>query len=177
MSDPAPRPSVKQRTRAARHGLEVTVCDGRGRPVDVRGVAGWLTAVVPRRFRGTVTIALVGDAASRRLNRRYRGVDRATDVLSFPSTNSWRDGRFVGSAGPRDHHLGDVVIATGVAARQARGGGHALNHELRVLALHGFLHLVGYDHERDDGEMQAVESRWRRRGGLEAGLTERAGRP
>lgn len=102
-------------------------------------------------------------------------MDRATDVLSFPSTDSWRDGRFVGTE-PREHHLGDVVIATGVAARQARALGHTLSMELRVLALHGFLHLVGFDHERDGGAMQAVESRWRRRGGLVAGLTERAGR-
>jgi probable rRNA maturation factor len=141
----------------------------------VRGLAAWITMVVPARFRGTVTVALVGDATSRRLNRGYRDVDRATDVLSFPSTESWRDGRFVGPD-PREHHIGDVVIATGVAARQAKALGHAVNTELRVLALHGFLHLVGFDHERDGGEMAAIESRWRRRGGLVAGLTERAGR-
>ncbi len=176
MSDPAPRSSAaKRRTRAASHGLRVMVCDGRGRALRVGALAAWLTAVVPARFRGTVTVALVGDAASRRLNRGYRAVDRATDVLSFPSTDSWRNGRFVGPE-PRDSHLGDIVIATGVASRQAKSLGHAVQTELRVLALHGFLHLVGFDHERDGGEMEAVESRWRRRGGLAAGLTERAGR-
>jgi ssRNA-specific RNase YbeY (16S rRNA maturation enzyme) len=78
------------------------------------------------------------------------------------------------SAGSAPAHLGDVVIATGVAARQAREAGHSLSTELRILALHGLLHLLGYDHERDRGEMARVERRWRRRGGLREGLIERA---
>jgi probable rRNA maturation factor len=73
--------------------------------------------------------------------------------------------------------LGDIVIAAGVAGRQARAAGHSLQTELRLLALHGLLHLLGYDHERDDGRMARLERRLRRRGGLREGLIERAPRP
>jgi probable rRNA maturation factor len=76
-----------------------------------------------------------------------------------------------GTDGPP--HLGDLVIATGVAARQARAEGHAAGVEVRVLALHGLLHLLGYDHETDAGAMRRVEARLRRRGGLPGGLIER----
>jgi probable rRNA maturation factor len=109
-----------------------------------------------------VTIALVGDAAMRRLNRRFAGKDRVTDVLSFPSD-------------PVEGALGDIAIATGVARRQARDGGHTELEELRVLALHGLLHLLGYDHHGDNGSMARLEARLRRKGGLRAGLIERAG--
>jgi probable rRNA maturation factor len=118
--------------------------------------------VAPARARGDLTIAVVADARVRALNRRFRHEDRPTDVLSFPADEPDR--------------LGDVVIAAGVARRQARDAGHALATELRVLALHGLLHLLGYDHESDDGRMARVERRLRRRGGLREGLIER-GRP
>jgi probable rRNA maturation factor len=72
--------------------------------------------------------------------------------------------------------LGEIVIAIGVARRQARLAGHAIQVELRVLALHGLLHLLGYDHERDDGRMARVERRLRRKGGLREGLIERGRR-
>jgi probable rRNA maturation factor len=72
--------------------------------------------------------------------------------------------------------LGDIVIAQGVAARQAREQGHSLATELRILALHGLLHLLGYDHEVDSGQMGRLERRLRRKGGLRQGLTDR-GRP
>jgi len=123
-------------------------------------LASWLASIAPSRARGTVTVAIVSDARVRALNRQYRRKDKATDVLSFPS----------GERGC----LGDVVIAAGVAARQAREAGHTIATELRVLALHGLLHLLGYDHERDDGRMARLERRLRRRGGLEEGLIERA---
>jgi probable rRNA maturation factor len=73
--------------------------------------------------------------------------------------------------------LGDIVIARGVARRQARAARHAEKAELRILALHGLLHLLGYDHERDNGRMLKLERRLRRRGGLREGLIERARRP
>jgi probable rRNA maturation factor len=107
-----------------------------------------------------MTVALVSDARLRALNRRFRKKDRTTDVLSFPSE--------------QPGYLGDVVIAVGVAVRQARTAGHSLGTELRVLALHGLLHLLGYDHERDDGRMARLERRLRTRGGLREGLIERA---
>ena len=123
------------------------------------GLARWLEAVAPARARGEVTVAVVPDARVRALNHRYRGKDTATDVLSFPA------------AAPGE--LGDVVIAAGVAGRQARRAGHSIAVELRVLALHGLLHLLGYDHERDDGLMARLERRLRLKGGLVEGLIER----
>jgi probable rRNA maturation factor len=106
-----------------------------------------------------MTIAVVPDARVRVLNRQFRKKDTPTDVLSFPSDQRG--------------YLGDVVIASGVAARQARDAGHSLGTELRVLALHGLLHLLGYDHEHDDGRMARLERRLRKRGGLREGLIER----
>src|SRR5438874_7193779 len=125
----------------------------------VTGLANWLASVAPARACGAMTVAIVSDARVRALNRRYRRKDNVTDVLSFPSDERG--------------YLGDVVIASGVAVRQARDAGHSLATELRVLALHGLLHLLGYDHERDDGRMARLERRLRTRGGLRAGLIER----
>jgi probable rRNA maturation factor len=147
--------------------LHITVCARDGSPVRAPGLARWLAATAPARARGTVTIMLTGDAAMRRLNREWRDVDRVTDVLSFPTDD---DGpRVRGQA----RHLGDIVIATGVARRQALRAGHAYGTELKVLALHGLLHLLGYDHETDLGQMRRLEARLRRKGGLSAGLIER----
>ena len=139
--------------------LRVAIVDGQGRAIRVPGVARWLRRVAPRRAAGDLTIALVSDARIRALNRTYRGKDRPTDVLSFPGEKP---------------ALGDIAIARGVAARQARQAGHSLGTELRVLALHGLLHLIGYDHERDSGQMRRLETRLRRKGGLREGLIERA---
>ena len=125
-----------------------------------RGLADWLVSVAPAGAKGGLTVGLVSDVRVRTLNRQYRGIGKATDVLSFP-------------AGEPDY-LGDIVIAVGVARRQARDAGHPLATELRVLALHGLLHLLGYDHERDDGRMARLERRLRRLGGLVDGLIERA---
>jgi probable rRNA maturation factor len=119
-----------------------------------------------------MTVALVSDARMRALNRRFRGKDYATDVLSFSAEAI---GRRQSSAQPPvpSPHLGDIVIATGVARRQARTAGHGATEELRILALHGLLHLLGYDHERDNGQMARVERRLRQKGGLREALTER----
>ena len=123
------------------------------------GLARWLASVAPARARGGVTVAIVPDQRVRLLNRQYRRKDTPTDVLSFPSEERG--------------YLGDIVIAAGVARRQAADAGHSLQTELRVLALHGLLHLLGYDHEHDDGRMARLEARLRRRGGLREGLIER----
>lgn len=123
------------------------------------GLASWLRRIAPPRARGKMTIAIATDARVQALNRRHRRKDEPTDVLSFPSDERG--------------YLGDVAIAAGVARRQARAAGHSLQTELRVLALHGLLHLLGYDHERDDGRMSRLERRLRARGGLREGLIER----
>jgi probable rRNA maturation factor len=128
-----------------------------------RALAGWLARAAPARARGEVSVALVSDARIRQLNRRFRGVDEPTDVLSFPAT---------AAIGPR-RVLGDVAIATGVARRQALAAGHSVGVEWRLLALHGLLHLLGYDHERDSGAMARLERRLRRGAGLRVGLIER----
>lgn len=84
-----------------------------------------------------VTLAFVGERAIRTLNRKWMKKDKPTDVLSFPLREKGPDGKY---------YLGDIVIAVPVAARQARAKGHGLDRELRLLAIHGFLHLLGYDH-------------------------------
>ena len=151
--------------------LRVLVADGRGRRLREPALAAWLHRVAPAAARGTVSIALVSTARIRALNRRYRHKDRATDVLSFPA----RDRREVRSKTARlsGDFLGDIVIARRIAGRQAREAGHSEATELRVLALHGLLHLLGYDHERDRGTMRRIEQRLRRKGGLREGLIER----
>ncbi len=102
------------------------------------------------RVRGEMSLVLAGDGLLHRLNRDYRGKDRPTDVLSFPGEG--------GEAG-----LGDVVISVETAERNARSGGRTLARELDVLALHGFLHVLGYDHETDGGTMDRLERRLRKR--------------
>ncbi len=125
------------------------------------GLAAWLSSIAPARARGTVTVAIVADGRVRRLNHLHRRKDAPTDVLSFSSEEAGC--------------LGDIVIAAGVARRQARAAGHSLQTELRVLALHGLLHLLGYDHDCDGGRMARLEARLRQRGGLREGLIERPG--
>ena len=142
--------------------LRVAVTDGRGRQVTARGLTRWLAGVARGTARGELTVALVCDANMRALNRRFLGGNRPTDVLSLPADPPLkrvdRDARF----------LGDVVIATGVAKRQARASGQPVEIEMRRLALHGLLHILGYDHARDDGQMARLERRLLRKGGIEA---------
>ena len=155
----------------------MTVTDGRGRRVADGGLARWLAAIAPVRLQGDVAIALVTEAHIRKLNRQYRGKDYATDVLSFPPDPGPRTPDPGSRIPDPGRVLGDIVIATGVAKRQAREAGHSYQAELRVLALHGFLPLLGYDHDDPDdhGRMARAEARLRRRGGLPAGLIARAG--
>jgi probable rRNA maturation factor len=164
----------------ARKGLAVSVVDERGRSVPAPGLAAWLRRVAPATARGAVSVALVSDRRVRTLNRTYRHKDYATDVLSFPAFAHSRGSQASArqahpqSPVPSPRFLGDIVIARGVARRQAREARHSEQTELRVLALHGLLHLLGYDHEQDQGTMRRVERRLRRKGGLPAGLIERA---
>jgi probable rRNA maturation factor len=169
----AARPASQRRLGGA-PPLRVEIVGGPRRPSAARGLARWLARVAPRRARGAVTVAIVGEARMRTLNRTWRGVDRPTDVLAFPSgePDGPLRGRRWGPSIPRP--LGDIVIALDVARRQARRLGHPLATELRVLALHGLLHLVGYDHERDRGEMRRIERRLLRKGGLGGGLLARS---
>jgi probable rRNA maturation factor len=157
----------------------VTVTDDRGGSVRAPGLAAWIAAVAPARARGDLAVAIVSDARITTLNKRFRGKNEATDVLSFPSEgprSSSLDPR-PARAGPRN--LGDIVIAAGVARRQARAAGHSYAIELKVLALHGLLHLLGYDHHAssDRGRMARTERRLRAKGGLRAGLIERTAAP
>src|SRR5688572_17341192 len=103
------------------NGLRVIVSDARGRPVRVAGLSSWLRRAAPTRARGRVSIALVSDSRIRELNRTYRRKDYPTDVLSFPVKSPPRPVSPVSSV--VDSFLGDIVIARGVARRQARAAG------------------------------------------------------
>jgi len=176
----------------SRRTLRVLVADERGRSLRAGALTSWLRRVAPAAARGTVSIALVSTGRIRALNRTYRHKDSATDVLSFPAAHPGGRTDVPGAGHARRRSttvlkspdaserlaasvLGDIVIARDVAKRQAREAGHSETTELRVLALHGLLHLLGYDHERDSGTMDRMERRLRRQGGLREGLIERAG--
>jgi probable rRNA maturation factor len=105
-------------------------------------------------------VRVASDDALRRANRRFRGNDQTADVLSF------RDDEGV--------YLGDILISADRARAQARRLGHSVDEEMQILLLHGVLHLLGHDHERDNGSMARLERSWRRRLGLPIGLIERA---
>ena len=125
----------RQRTRPVRPARLRRVLQGAAQALDVGG---------------EVALVLTGDRAIRALNARYRGKDRPTDVLSFPG-------------GAAAGELGDIVISVQTAEENAHGLGRTLAQELDVLALHGFLHVLGYDHEADDGTMDRLERRLRKR--------------
>ena len=149
--------------------IVVAVTDARGRQIRGGAALGaWLATHAPRGARGSVSIAIVSDAVMRGLNRRFRGKDKATDVLSFLP-----DLALQGGGDARRRFLGDLAIARGVATRQARQFGHSVQTELQILALHGLLHLMGYDHETDRGQMGRLEDQLRQRAGLPSGLIAR----
>jgi probable rRNA maturation factor len=139
-------------------------------------MGAWLSTIAPSRARGEVTVAVVSDRRMRVLNRTFRGKDAVTDVLSFAAGSVEPAVGSRTAAGPPS--LGDIVIASGIAARQARAHGHATGVEIKILALHGLLHLIGYDHEApdDQGRMARAEARLRARAGLPGGLIARADR-
>ena len=126
----------------------------RAHPVPAAGLTAFTRRLVheaPGNPATGLTIVLAGDAAVRSLNRTFRSKDKTTDVLSFPSGG----GRLPDGSRP----LGEIVISVPQAARQARKAGHSLARELRILLIHGYLHLLGYDHEVDDGRMMRLQSR------------------
>jgi probable rRNA maturation factor len=124
-------------------------------------------------LEGEVHVLLADDATLRRLNRTFLGKDKATDVLSFPAAVTTV---FFGD--PQAPELaGDLAISLEMAARQAARFGHSLRDEVRVLLLHGLLHLAGFDHERDAGEMAARELELRQQLGLPASLIARSSKP
>lgn len=150
-------------THMAAARLHVSIATPDTRTTATRGLGQWLQRAAPASAKGDVSIAVVSDRRMRALNRQFRGKDSATDVLSFPATHMPGVSSF----------LGDIVIAAGVATRQAREAGHPVSTELKVLALHGLLHLLGFDHETDDGKMARTERRLRKKVGLREGLIER----
>ena len=109
--------------------------------------------------KGTVSIIVTDDRSMQALNKQFRKKNKPTDVLSFPSDIQG--------------HAGDIAISEEIAAMQAKILGHSLHTELKVLVLHGLLHLAGYDHESDDGKMARKESSLRKKFKLPVALTER----
>jgi probable rRNA maturation factor len=101
----------------------------------------------------SVTVAFVSDKKIRELNRQFRRIDKATDVLSFPNDSG-------------DGEMGDIAISIETAERQAKQSGLTLDGEIAQLLLHGLLHLSGYDHETDNGEMNRLELRLRKKLGI-----------
>ena len=110
-------------------------------------------------LRGTVNVVITDDDSMCALNKKFRKKNKPTDVLSFPSDIKG--------------HAGDIAISKQMASAYAKKLGHSLDLELKVLALHGILHLAGYDHETDDGQMASREASLRKKLGLPVSLTER----
>lgn len=121
-------------------------------------------AVKAAELEGDISVLLTGDEEIRRLNREFRHKDKATDVLSFPAAQVNGHGAVAG----------DLAISVETAAREAEWRGHSLDVELKVLLLHGVLHLAGWDHESDSGEMSEKEEALRVELGLREGLISRA---
>jgi probable rRNA maturation factor len=154
--DPDPEPTRKSATSAS---LAIP---------SRQALAGFLVqARAALRLRGQVTVLLTTDREIRRLNRQFRRKDKATDVLSFLANPLVQNQK-------KSQEKGDLAISVPTARRQANACGHSLATELKVLMLHGLLHLAGYDHETDDGRMARRENALRARLGLPQGLIERA---
>ena len=163
--DRGPGPSTPTSLRGASKHFLVVVSRQRRVPVDVRDYHRLLRRLLSLTRRPTAVVGLlfVNDPQMRRMNRHYRRIDRPTDVLAFPAVSTGRVGTPV--------VLGDVVISIDTARRQARQAGAALRDECRRLLIHGYLHLLGYDHERSRREAVRMRRLERR---LETRLTERS---
>jgi len=118
-------------------------------------------------LRTTVSVLVTSSAVVRALNRQFRGQNKATDVLSFPSTSSTSKIRKPATL------AGDVAISADIALENSLRFGHPVSQEIKILALHGILHLAGFDHERDNGAMARKEAKLRRALRLPAALIER----
>lgn len=131
-----------------------------GNGIDRRGVRQFAALLREELTEGKrFTCLIADDGELHRLNRRFLGHDYPTDVLSFPSGNG--------------ADLGEIAISSNRAAEQAREFGHTIDDEVRILMLHGALHLLGMDHEVDKGGMARLEKHWRKKLGLRQGLLER----
>lgn len=119
-------------------------------------------AVRAVKLKGTVSVLITDNREMRSLNRRFRGKDRPTDVLSFPPMRDFAQ-----------DEAGDLAISAQIAAENAKHLGHSLCDEVKILILHGILHLAGHDHEIDDGQMERKERRLRKSLALPVGLIER----
>lgn len=166
--DPDPLPNSKSAKRTAAgsslHSRDLEL-------PTARTLARFLTlAQAAVHVRGQVTVLLTTDDAIRKLNRKFRGKNKATDVLSFPAEGP---NRGTGA----ETIAGDLAISVTTALGQAAEQGHPLSTEIKVLILHGLLHLAGYDHEADNGLMARHERLLRGKLKLPQGLIERAAQP
>jgi probable rRNA maturation factor len=135
----------------------------------MRGLRGFASrAKSAVGLHGEVSVFLATDATIRKLNREFRKIDKATDVLSFPVDE--------GHLHDAPKQAGDLAISLDRARKQAEEHGHTLQVEVKILLLHGLLHLAGYDHETDKGRMARKESALRKELDLPAGLIQRSGR-
>jgi probable rRNA maturation factor len=133
--------------------------------IDARRVARLVDTTLGAvgRADANLTVAFVRDRVVRDLNRKFRGNDRVTDVLSFAEDELGHasDVSFIGSG--VSEFLGDIVVSTDTALKQANDAGHSFEREVNELVIHGVLHLCGYDHETDRGQMNRLELRLRRK--------------
>jgi probable rRNA maturation factor len=160
--DPTPPSKAVKRNSALANPVD------QGMPT-ARTLARFLTdAQAAVHLRGQVSVLLTSDEMIRSLNRRFRGKNKVTDVLSFPSDAV--------APGP-EKIAGDLAISVPAARRQAAEQSHTLSTEIKVLILHGLLHLAGHDHESDSGEMARRERLLRARLALPQGLIERSATP
>jgi probable rRNA maturation factor len=132
----------------------------RVKPVDLKHAEQLARAVLDRigESEATLTLTFIRDRQMRQLNRDYRGIDKPTDVLSF----AYLEAADEFALNHEDTHLGDVVIAVDTAERYAAEQGITLAREIEWLVIHGTLHVAGYDHETDKGEMNRLEKRLRK---------------